>query len=70
MTKKDYKMIALALAKVGAKSQKHGEVVADSVANLAGVFLQDNPRFDKEKFYEFYRMNMYEIRSLASIANH
>jgi hypothetical protein len=68
MTRKDYKLLAEALARVGARSDKHGEIIAEGVVELAKVLAEDNPRFDRDTFYRFYMARMYEFRSLASIA--
>lgn len=68
MTRKDYQALATALARVGAKSDKHGEIIAEAVVEVAKVLAEDNPRFNRDTFYTFYRMTMYETRSLANIA--
>lgn len=68
MTRKDYKALATALAKVGAKSDKHGEVIAEAMVELAKVLNQDNPRFNRDTFYRFYMAQMEEFRSLANLA--
>ncbi len=68
MTRKDYKALATALAKVGAKSDKHGEIIADAMVEVAKVLSQDSPRFDRNTFFRFYMAQMEEFRSLANIA--
>lgn len=68
MTRKDYKALATALAKVGAKNNSHGRIIAEAMVELAKVMTEDNPRFDRDTFYSFYRTQMYEFQSLANIA--
>ena len=68
MTRKDYKALATALAEVGAKSDKHGEVIAEAMVELAKVLTEDNPRFNRDTFYRFYMAQMEEFRSLANLA--
>jgi len=68
VTRKDYKALATALARVGARSDQHGQAIAEGVAEIAKVLTEDNPRFDRDTFYRFYMAKMHEFRSLASIA--
>ena len=68
MTRKDYQALATALAKVGAKSDQHGQIVAEAVAEVAKILTEDNPRFNRDTFYRFYMAEMHEFRSLANIA--
>lgn len=69
MTRKDYKALATALAKVGAKSDSHGQIIAEAMVEMAKAMSEDNPRFDRDTFYRFYMGQMHEFRSLANIAN-
>ena len=70
MTRNDRKAIAMAtaLAKVGAKSDKHGEIIAEAMVELGKVFADNNPRFNRDAFYRYYMAHMEEFRSLANIA--
>jgi len=64
MTRKDYKAIALAIAKVGAESHEHAVVCAEVGAQLMGVFAEDNPRFDRDTFRDFYMNALWEAQAI------
>ncbi len=66
MTRKNYKVLATALAEIGAESDKHAEIIAQAVARVADVLLEDNPRFNRDTFYSFYMVQMYNFRALQN----
>jgi len=65
MTLKESRRIALALAKIGAKSQNHAEIIAEAMAKIGMTIQQENSRFNKDDFYRFYMAKLHEFRSLA-----
>jgi hypothetical protein len=53
MTRKDYVKIAAILMKLREPFNTTEDDLLDKVAfELAYIFLEDNPRFDEERFYE------------------
>lgn len=68
MTKKEYEIIAKALAASRPKAENHlGAEFKDEqwmadVTQLCDALAQDNPRFDKEKFTHFVQHGTYGPR--------
>ena len=52
MTKKDYIKIATVLKSYGNANTKINKLVAKLVDEMATTLKQDNPRFNRDKFYK------------------
>lgn len=52
MTRKDYVLIAAAIAEVASYSRGHAFFARSVAENLADSFQADNPSFDRERFLQ------------------
>jgi hypothetical protein len=62
MTRKDYQAVARLLGAVGGESDENAKVCATVTAKLADYFQQENPRFDRGRFYNEFSVS----RSLSA----
>lgn len=52
MTRKDYQLIAAAIAETAARAEGFGdEIMEDFAETIADELQRDNPNFDRQRFY-------------------